>query len=77
MEKVSNLIVKFRWVVLFAIFLITVFFSYQLKFLEVDSAYELESDLVKINPDTLEDVIDNYEEIKDKLSGTPLEKYIY
>jgi len=37
MEKFSNLIVKFRWVVLSAIVLITAFFSYQLKFLEVDS----------------------------------------
>ena len=37
MEKFSNLIVKFRWVVLSSIILITAFFTYQFKFLEVDS----------------------------------------
>lgn len=48
-----------------------------LDFLEVDNTLELKSDLVKINPDTLEDVIDNFDEIKNILSGTSLEKYIY
>ena len=37
MQTISDLIVKFRWLILFAIFIITVFFSYQFKFLEVDS----------------------------------------
>ena len=37
MQKISDLIVKFRWLILFSIFIITVFFSYQFKFLEVDS----------------------------------------
>ena len=37
MQIISDLIVKFRWLILLSILVITVFFSYQFKFLEVDS----------------------------------------
>ncbi len=37
MEKISNIIVKYRWLVIIASFLLTAFFSYQFKYLEVDS----------------------------------------
>ena len=37
MEKYSNIIVKYRWLVLIIVFLLTAFFSYQFKYLEVDS----------------------------------------
>ena len=37
MQTISDLIVKFRWFILLTIFIITIFFSYQFKFLEVDS----------------------------------------
>lgn len=47
-----------------------------LDFLHVDDAVSLSSDLVKINPDSLEGVIENYEEIYSLLQGTPYEKYL-
>lgn len=37
MEKFTNYIVKYRWFVLAAILLLTIFFGFQLKFLKVDS----------------------------------------
>lgn len=37
MEKFTNFIVKYRWPVLAAILLLTIFFGYQLKYLRVDS----------------------------------------
>jgi len=45
-----------------------------LRFLDVDDTASLSSDLVKINPDSLEDVIENYEEIYCALQGTPYEE---
>ena len=47
-----------------------------LPFLGIDDMRELHSDLVKINPDSLEDIIENYAEIQDTLSGTPYEIYL-
>lgn len=46
-------------------------------FLGMDEILPFESDLVKINPDRLEDVIDNFEEIRDVLTGTKFEKFLY
>jgi len=46
-------------------------------FLGMDEVLPFESDLVKINPDKLADVIDNYEEIRDALTGTQFEKFLY
>lgn len=65
MEKLSNLIVKFRWVVLFTILLITAFFSYQLKFLEVDS------NVIDALPDDDETVL-LFKEIGKRFGGTEI-----
>lgn len=46
-------------------------------FLGMSEVLPFESDLVKINPDRLDDVIDNYEEIRDLLTGTKFEKFLY
>jgi len=48
-----------------------------LDFLQVDDVCGLASSLKKINPDRLEDIISNYDEIKEILSNTPFEKYLY
>jgi uncharacterized protein YqeY len=45
-------------------------------FLNVNQADNLTSDLVKINPDSLAEVIENFGEISDVLSGTPYEKFL-
>ena len=46
-------------------------------FLGMAEVMPFESDLVKINPDRLEDVIDNYGEIRDLLTGTKFEQFLY
>jgi hypothetical protein len=48
-----------------------------LKFLEVDETMPLSSDLVKVNPDSLEDIVENYEEIKQALIGSEFKNYLY
>ena len=45
-------------------------------FLGIDRPAELTSDLVKINPESLSGVIENFDEIADVLSGTPYEKFL-
>jgi LPS sulfotransferase NodH len=47
-----------------------------LKFLEIDEVIPLTSELVKVNPDSLEDIIENYAEIKKALVNTQFEKYL-
>jgi LPS sulfotransferase NodH len=47
-----------------------------LQFLGIDEFMPLESDLVKLNPDSLEDIIENYEEVVRALQGTTFEKYL-
>lgn len=47
-----------------------------LEFLGVDSDIDLKSDLIKINPSNLEDLVENYQELKSELTGTPLEKLL-
>lgn len=46
-------------------------------FLGMSEVLPFETDLVKINPNSLADVIDNYEEIKAVLMGTEFEKLLY
>lgn len=49
-----------------------------LRFLEVDNATSgLEAPLKKISPDILEDIISNYDEIKEVLTNTSFERYLY
>ena len=36
-----------------------------------------EESLKKINPDSLEELIENYTEVVNHLKGTPYEKYLY
>lgn len=43
---------------------------------EVDRSVSLEADLVKLNPDSIEDIIENYEQIAQVLQGTSFEKYL-
>jgi LPS sulfotransferase NodH len=47
-----------------------------LRFLEVDESHDLQSDLVKINPESLTDLVENYEEVRHALLGTPHEKFL-
>ncbi len=47
-----------------------------LRFLGVDEGHELTTDLLKINPELLADLVENYEEIRTILKGTPHEKYL-
>ncbi len=47
-----------------------------LQFLDIDSFIPLETDLLKINPDSLQDIIENYEEVAQALKGTVFEKYL-
>ena len=47
-----------------------------LQFLGIDEFMPFESDLVKLNPDSLEDIIENYEEVVRALKGTTFEKYL-
>lgn len=46
-------------------------------FLGIDDVVPFTTDLVKINPDALDQVIDNYEEVRDLLTGTEYEKFLY
>lgn len=46
-------------------------------FLGIQDVVPFTTDLVKINPDALDQVIDNYEEIRDLLTGTEFEQYLY
>jgi LPS sulfotransferase NodH len=48
-----------------------------LKFLGVDSSIPLNSDLVKVNPDSLEDIVENYSEVKQTLRNTEFENFLY
>jgi len=48
-----------------------------LDFIGADSKHLLKSTLVKINPDSLKQVVENYEEIERALKGSPLEEYLY
>jgi hypothetical protein len=47
-----------------------------LDFLNIDQVAPLTTDLVKLNPDSLEDMIENYEEVKQALSGTDFEEFL-
>lgn len=47
-----------------------------LQFLDIDRFMPLASDLKKLNPDSLEDIIENYEEVALVLKGTSYEKYL-
>lgn len=47
-----------------------------LQFLGIDEFMSLESDLKKLNPDSLEDIIANYAEVVRVLKGTAFEKYL-
>jgi LPS sulfotransferase NodH len=48
-----------------------------LKFLDVDIRVSLTSKLVKVNPDSLEDIIENYSEVKQTLMNTEFENFLY
>jgi hypothetical protein len=48
-----------------------------LKFLEIDTLKQLTSALVKVNPDSLEDIIENYNEVKQTLINTEFENFLY
>ena len=47
-----------------------------LKFLEIDKFIPLTSDFVKVNPDALEKIIENYDEVKQTLKNTEFEKFL-
>ena len=47
-----------------------------LAFLEIDERVPLTTNLVKLNPNSLEEIIENYPEIKQTLSGTAYEKFL-
>lgn len=47
-----------------------------LDFLGVDQSVSLASDLVKLNPDSLEDILENYEAVAQGFRGTAFEKYL-
>lgn len=46
-------------------------------FLGMEEVLPFQSDLMKINPDSLEDIVENYQEIKGVLTGTEFEKFLY
>jgi hypothetical protein len=48
-----------------------------LKFLEIDKLMPLTSELVKVNPDSLEDIIENYNEVKQTLINTEFDNFLY
>jgi len=48
-----------------------------LKFLGIDKFIPLTSELVKVNPDSLEDIIENYSEVKQTLINTEFENFLY
>jgi hypothetical protein len=47
-----------------------------LAFLEIDERVPLTTNLVKLNPNSLEEITENYPEIKQTLSGTAYEKFL-
>lgn len=47
-----------------------------LDFLEIDQSVPLTSNLVKLNPDSLESILENYDEITRAFEGTVFEKYL-
>lgn len=47
-----------------------------LAFLDISSFASMSSDLVKINPDDLKDVIENHDEIRSLLKGTRHEEFL-
>lgn len=47
-----------------------------LEYLGVDPDYRLHSPLVKINPDSLTDVLENYDDVEAVLRGTSYEKFL-
>ena len=48
-----------------------------LEFLEIERLIPLSSKLVKVNPDSLEDIIENYGEVKQALASTEFESFLY
>lgn len=48
-----------------------------LRFLGIDKFMSLTSELVKVNPDSLEDIIDNYSQVKQTLRNTEFENFLY
>jgi len=48
-----------------------------LQFLEIDKFMPLTSDFVKVNPDSLEDIVENYSEIKQTLMNTEFDNFLY
>jgi LPS sulfotransferase NodH len=48
-----------------------------LKFLEIDTLKQLTSELVKINPDSLEDIVENYEEVKQAIISSEFKNFLY
>jgi len=48
-----------------------------LKFLGVDREIKLTTELVKVNPDSLEELIENYEEVKQTLLNTEFENFFH
>jgi hypothetical protein len=47
-----------------------------LKFLEIDGHMSLTSEFVKVNPDSLGDIIENYSEVKQTLINTEFEDFL-
>ena len=47
-----------------------------LNFLEVDNVIPLSSDFVKVNPDSLENIVENYNEVRQALSNTDFNKFL-
>lgn len=48
-----------------------------LKFLEIDERMSLTSEFVKVNPDSIVDIIENYNEVKQTLINTEFEDFLY
>jgi len=48
-----------------------------LEFLHIEPQISLTTDLVKINPDSLETLIENYDEVARTLSGTEFERFLH
>jgi LPS sulfotransferase NodH len=47
-----------------------------LQFLDIDDFVTLQTDLVKLNPDTIQDIVENYDEVAETLRDTVFEKYL-
>lgn len=47
-----------------------------LRFLDIDEFVPLQASLVKLNPDSLEQIIENYDQVAQALRGTELERYL-